>query len=65
MTIPFITYTTFKHGGTLLLAIKINKCDHFVEILSVKNTKFVEEVFNDHHPGVSDVFEIWYTMAYM
>ena len=49
-----------------VVAIKMNKCDHLETknfMVSVRNTKLIEEVFNDHHPGAEgDEFEITYTL---
>ena len=46
-----------------VVAIKMNKCDHLETknfMVSVRNTKLIEEVFNDHHPGAE--FEKTYTL---
>ena len=49
-----------------VVAIKMNKCDHLETknfMVSVRNTKLIEEVFNDHHPGAEgDEFEKTYTL---
>ena len=51
---------------TSVVAIKMNKCDHVETknfMVSVRNTKLIEEVFNDHHPGAEgDEFEKTYTL---
>ena len=48
------------------MAIKMNKCDHIETkslMVSVRNTKLLDKVFNDHHPGTeSDEFAKGYIL---
>ena len=49
-----------------VMAIKINKCDHVETknmMVSIKNTKLIVEIFNDHHiVEDGDAFEKSYSL---